>query len=98
MSLPDFYSTIENFLKKIASKKPDRIAIVISPTQFPNKNHEFEDHIFKFHEMLIKRGYRIEMRYQMPYSTQQYKGNQVDIMEDEKKCISIVRDLVVWKR
>lgn len=98
MSLSDFYSTIENFLKKIIAKKPDRIAIVISPTQFPNKNHEFEDHIFKFHEMLVKYGYRIEMRYQLPYSTQQYKDIHVNIMKDEKKCISIVRDLVVWKR
>jgi len=98
MSLPDFYSTIENFLKKVIAKKVNKIAIVISPTQFPNENHEFEDHIFKLHEMLIKRKYKIEMRYQLPYSTQQYKDIHVNIMKEEKKCITIVRDLVVWKR
>jgi len=98
MSLKDFYSSIKDFLKKITSKKPDRIAIVISPTQFPNDNHEFEDHIFKLHEMLVKYKYKIEMRYQLPYSTQQYNDVQVNIMKEEKKCISIVRDLVVWKR
>jgi len=96
MSLEDFYSTLENFLKKITAKKPDKIAIVISPTQYKNENHKFEDHIFKFNEILNKSKYKIEMRYQLPYSTQQYNGNQVEIMKKEKKCISIIRDLVVW--
>lgn len=97
MNLEDFYSTIEDFLKKITAKKPNRIAIVIQPTQFLNENHKFEDHIFKFDKMLDRYKYDIEMRYILPYSTQQYNAQQVDIMKEEKKCLTLHRDLVVWK-
>jgi len=97
MSLENFYSTIENILKMLMTKNPDKIAIVISPTQYPNENHEYEDHIFEFNKMISDK-YRIKMRYILPYSTEQYNGNQVNIMKEEKKVLSLIRDLVVWER
>lgn len=96
MSLDKFYEIMTNLLTNIKRKNIEKIAIVISPTQYPNKNHEFEDHIFKFHNILINK-YNIEMRYLLPYSTQQYNGTQVNIMKEEKKCISILRDLIIYK-
>jgi DNA modification methylase len=97
MSLDAFYDAMSNLLAAISKKRVQRTAIVISPTQYPNEGHVFEDHIFRFAEMLTKR-YEIEMRYVLPYSTQQYNGTQVQIMKEEKKPLNVVLDLVVWKR
>jgi len=95
MPLDEFYNIFNNFLKLLINWKVKKIAIVIAPTQYSNINHEFEDHIFKFHEILSA-NYRIEMRYILPYSTEQYNGTQVEIMKKEKKAINLIRDLVIW--
>ena len=99
MSLEKFYESIEKFVKELKKKmKSGYIAFVISPTQYPNKNHEFEDHIIKVINIFEKNGFKEEMRYVLPYSTQQYNGNQVDIAKKEKFPLSIIRDLVVFKK
>lgn len=95
MGLEDFYKTFETFLKELIRWKVQRIAIIIAPTQYPNKNHEFEDHIFKFNQILSSK-YQIEMRCVIPYSTEQYNGTQVEIMKKEKKPLNLIRDLVIW--
>lgn len=99
MNLEDYYSTIGNFLKNITIKRPDRIAIVISPTQYFNEDDkkEFEDHIFKFDLILGKLKYKIEMRYILIYPIHLY-DDIVGKFKEKKVAISIVRDLVVWVR
>ena len=94
MTLDDFYSSMDMLFKELTARKVERIVIVIAPTQYPN-DMQFEDHIFKFNAMLNK--YEIEMRYMLPYSTQQYNGTMVDRAKGEKICLNIVRDLVVWR-
>lgn len=96
MTLEDFYATMQNLLRELKRRKVPRIAIVIQPTQYANDNHKYEDHIFVFHDFL-KDKYEIEMRYILPYSTQQYNAQQVEIMKNERKCMVLHRDLVVWK-
>lgn len=95
MSLDDFYKTMNHLFDEISDRKISKIALVISPTQYPN-NLVFEDHIFKFDKMLHDK-YEIEMRYILPYSTQQYNGTQVERAKEEKICLSLNRDLVVWR-
>lgn len=95
MELEEFYNTFETFLKLLIAKNIKRIAIVIQPTQWKN-NMVFEDHIFKFNEIL-KEKYEIEMRYILPYSTQQYNAQMVEKAKREKLCLTINRDLVVWR-
>ena len=95
MELEVFYSTFETFLKELMKRKIEKISIVISPTQYPN-NLVFEDHIFKFNNIL-KEKYFIKMRYILPYSTQQYNGTQVIRAKKEKVCLTLNRDLVVWE-
>jgi len=95
MSLDEFYQSMYNLFNEIANRKINKIALVISPTQYPN-NLVFEDHIFKFNKMLCDK-YEIEMRYILPYSTQQYNGTQVEKAKEEKTCLSLCRDLVVWR-
>ncbi len=95
MSLNEFYSVMYNLFSEIADRKINKIALVISPTQYPN-NLVFEDHIFKL-DTLLNDKYEIEMRYILPYSTQQYNGTQVEKAKRENVCLSLNRDLVVWR-
>jgi DNA modification methylase len=95
MGLNDFYSIFQKFLSVLINKKVKRIAIIIQPTQFKN-NFVFEDHIFKFNEILSDK-YNIEMRYILPYSSQQYTPQAVEIAKEKQKCLTLNRDLVIWK-
>ena len=99
MKLNDFYSNIEKFAKEIKKKmKEGYIGFVISPTQWPNKNHEFEDHIIKIINIFEKNGFKEEMRYLIPYSSEQYNGTQVNIAKEEKFPMNLIRDLVVFRK
>jgi len=95
MSLDDFYSAMGKLFNELTGRGVERIALVIAPTQYPN-DLNFEDHIFKFDKMLDGK-YEIEMRYILPYSTQQYNGTQVEIAKEKKICLNTIRDLVVWR-
>lgn len=94
MSLDDFYNSMRKLLKEITERGVKRIALVIQPTQYKN-DMIFEDHIFKFDKMMPD-NYHIEMRYILPYSTQQYLPQMVIKAKDEHKCLVCHRDLLVW--
>lgn len=94
MSLEDFNASMQHLLKSLQDWKVQRIAIVIQPTQYKN-GWNWTDHVFDFDKMLPK--YEIEMRYILPYSTQQYNAQMVDKAKEGNKCLCINRDLIVWK-
>ncbi len=96
MDFQAFNAVMHELVLNLTACHCTRIAIVISPTQWPTDNHRFVDHIFDFHSFMDER-YQIEMRYLLPYSTQQYNGTQVNIAKKEKIPLSIIRDLVVWR-
>jgi transposase len=96
MDLQKFYSSIEHLLDEIKIKKTNKVAFVIQPTQYKN-NLAWEDHIFKINTMLSDT-YDIEARYILPYSTQQYNAQMVEVAKDKKICLSLYRDLAVWRR
>lgn len=95
MSLNEFYSVMYNLFSEIADRNINKISLVIQPTQYAN-NLVFEDHIFKL-DTLLNDKYEIEMRYILPYSTQQYNAQMVEKAKDEKVCLTLNRDLVVWR-
>ena len=95
MPLDEFYQSMYNLFSEIASRKINKIALVIQPTQYAN-NLIFEDHILKFDKMLHSK-YEIEMRYILPYSTQQYNAQMVEKAKDEKVCLVLHRDLIIWR-
>jgi DNA modification methylase len=98
MGLKEFYDTIEIFIKELKKRmKQGFIALVIQPTQYKN-NMEFEDHIIKFIQIFEKHGFKEEMRYILPYSTQQYNAQQVEKAKQEKICLTIIRDLIIFRR
>ena len=95
MSLEDFNNSIQVLLNGLSERLTNKIAIVIQPTQYKN-DFVWQDHIFDFAMMLPK--YKIEMRYILPYSTQQYNAQMVEKAKSEKKGLCLNRDLVVWSR
>jgi len=95
MTLEDFYKAMNNLFTEIYNRKINKIALVIQPTQYKN-NMQFEDHIFKFDKMLYDK-YEIEMRYILPYSTQQYNAQMVEKAKEEKICLVLNRDLIIWR-
>jgi len=95
MSLDDFYSAMDKLFNELTGRSVKRIALVIQPTQYKN-DMVFEDHIFKFDKMLPD-NYAIEMRYILPYSTQQYLPQMVTKAKEERICLTSHRDLVVWR-
>ena len=95
MSLDEFYQSIDKLLIALSKKKSKRIAIVIQPTQYKN-DLVLEDHIFHFANTLHDT-YNIEMRYILPYSTEQYTPQCVIAAKEKKVCLSTYRDLIVWR-
>jgi hypothetical protein len=90
-----FNGAMLGIFSAISALAVPRIAVVIQPTQY-NNGMVWRDHIFDFARMLD--GYRIEMRYALPYSTQQYNAQQVEKAKAERVCLNLIRDLVIWKR
>lgn len=95
MDLSNFYLSIQKLLAEIAAKKINKIVLVIQPTQYKN-NFVWEDHIFKINSMLADK-YEIEMRYILPYSTQQYNAQMVEVAKEKNICLGLNRDLVIWR-
>ena len=95
MNLDSFNQSILTLLTELIKRKVELIAIVIQPTQYKN-NWTWTDHIIHFDRMLNDK-YEIEMRYILPYSSEQYLPQMVIKAKDAKKCLSTFRDLVIWK-
>jgi len=94
MDIDMFNDSMQRLFSELTKKKVDRIALVIQPTQYKN-GWKWKDHIFDFNTMLSK--YEIEMRYILPYSTQQYNAQMVEKAKETKHCLCLNRDLIIWK-
>lgn len=92
MDLDSFNRIFSNFLAELSTI--EKIAIIIQPTQYKT-GFVWTDHIFDFDKFLPK--HHIEMRYILPYSTQQYNAQQVEKAKMKKVCLGLNRDLVVWR-
>jgi ParB/RepB/Spo0J family partition protein len=95
MDIETFNSSMQNLFDMLSDRKVKRIACVIQPTQWKS-DMKWTDHIFDFSGMLPD--YEIEIRYILPYSTQQYNAQMVDRAKSDSKCLCLNRDLIVWKR
>ena len=95
MSLKDFNNSMQKLIEALMKKKVERVAIVIMPTSYKNK-FDFVDHTIDFHEM-FKGKYGVEMRYILPYSSQQYNAQMVNKAKEAQKCLVLNRDLTIWR-
>lgn len=95
MELEEFNKTLSKLIKDFAKKLTDaRIALIISPTQWPAPEKQFTDHVG---DMLRLVNLPVDMRYSVPYESQQYNGNQVEWAKENKRCLVLSREIVVWR-
>lgn len=98
MSLEAFNETlagiINDFAKKLTNPSGAYIALIISPTQWPAPNREFTDHVG---DMLRAVKLPVDMRFSAPYESQQYNGNMVNWAKENKRCLVLTREIVVWR-
>lgn len=95
MPLEQFTDTLAGLIKDFAKKlSTGYIALIISPTQWPAPDHAFTDHVA---DMLCRIKLSVDMRFSVPYESQQYNGNQVDWAKQNKRCLVLTREIIVWK-
>lgn len=84
-------ATINGFGKKLSGAY---IAILIQPTQWKAPEREFTDHVA---EMLKLVKLPVDMRFSVPYESQQCNAQMVEWAKVNKKCLVLTRELVVWR-
>jgi hypothetical protein len=94
-----FYETMLAVAKETAQRKIERIAYLIRPIWETGSDDGWQwvDPLFDLYDMLSDK-YRIEARYVLPYSSQQYTGLWVDRAKKENKCLILNRELMVLIR
>lgn len=94
-SLEDFTANLANIIKEYAKKINDAyIALIIQPTQWKAPERQFTDHIG---DMLRAVKLPVDMRYSVPYESQQCTAQMVDWAKDSKRCLVLTREIIVWK-
>lgn len=95
MNLEDFNRTlaglITDFSKKLANAY---IALIIQPTQWKAPERQYTDHVG---DMLRLVKLPVDMRYSVPYESQQYNAQMVDWAKANKKTLVLTREIVVWR-
>jgi len=88
---------INGFAKKLkdsASDKPAYIALIIQPTQWKAPERQFTDHVG---DMLRAVKLPVNMRYSVPYESQQCTAQMVEWAKAAKRCLVLTREIVVWE-
>lgn len=95
MDLDDFTRLLAGIITGYAKKLTDAyIALIIQPTQWKAPNRDFVDHIG---DMLKAIKLPVDMRYSVPYESQQCTPQMVDWSKDNKRCLVLTREIVVWR-
>jgi len=99
MSLDRFYNVFDVMCNQMKAKMKDGgiITLIIGGTQWPNEDKHLEDHAIDIYN-IFKKYFKFEQRIIVPYSTQQYNGNQVDIAKREKLILNLYRDLIIFRK
>lgn len=94
MSLDEFTSSlggiINGFAKKLSSA---HIALIIQPTQWKAPEQQYTDHVA---DMVRSVKLPVTMRFSVPYESQQCTAQMVEWAKDNRKCLVLTREIVVW--
>lgn len=95
MSLGDFTRTPYSVIKDFAQKLNDAyIALIIQPTQWSAPDHQYTDHIA---DMLRMVSLPIDMRYSVPYESQQCTAQMVNWAKENRRCLVLTKEIIVWR-
>jgi len=95
MSIERFNETLSGIINGFAKKLSNAyIALIIQPTQWNAPGREFTDHIG---DMLRVIKLPVDMRYSVPYESQQCTAQMVEWAKANKRCLVLTREIMVWK-
>lgn len=95
MSLEDFNKSLAGIINGFSKKLTDaHIALIIQPTQWKSPERQFTDHVG---DMLRAVKIPVAMRYSVPYESQQCNAQMVEWSKENKTCLVLTREIVVWK-
>jgi len=95
MPLEKFNETLAGIIRDFAKKLKDAyIALIIQPTQWKAPNRQFTDHVG---DMLRAVKLPVDMRFSVPYESQQCTAQMVEWAKKQKRCLVLTREIVVWR-
>jgi hypothetical protein len=95
MDLEAFNGSLSGIIKAFAKKLSDAyIALVIQPTQWNTPGRQFTDHVG---DMLQLVKLPVDMRFSVPYESQQCTPQMVDWAKTNRRCLVLTREIIVWK-
>lgn len=95
MSLEDFTKSLSGIITAFSKKLTDAyIALIIQPTQWNAPERQFTDHVG---DMLRAVKLPVDMRFSVPYESQQYNAQCVEWAKANKKCLVLSREIIVWR-
>lgn len=97
MTKDQFYQTMKMIIDEAKKHKIKRIAYLIRPIWETGKDKwEWIDPMFDLYDLVFDK-YKIETRYVIPYSTQQYSALWVERAKNKKQCLILNRELTIFK-
>jgi transposase len=94
-SLEDFTKNLAKIVGDYAKKISDAyIALIIQPTQWKAPDRQFTDHVG---DMIRAVKLPVDMRYSVPYEPQQCTAQMVEWAKENRRCLVLSREIVVWK-
>jgi len=95
MEIDQFNSTLAGIIRDFAKKLTDAyVALIIQPTQWHSRDREFTDHVG---DMLRAVKLPVNMRYSVPYESQQCNPQMVEWAKESRRCLVLTREIVVWR-
>ena len=96
MDLETFNKTLSSLICQFSKKlyPGSHVALIIQPTQWKSPGRHFTDHVG---DMLRGVNLPVEMRYSVPYESQQCTAQMVNWAKENKHCLVLTREIVVWR-
>ncbi len=95
MNLDAFNAALAGIINGFAKKLTDAyIALIIQPTQWNAPDRQFTDHVG---DMLRAVKLPVDMRYSVPYESQQCNAQMVEWSKEHRTCLVLTREIIVWR-
>jgi DNA-binding XRE family transcriptional regulator len=98
MELENFNQSMAGIIKAFAGKLKNGhksyIALIIQPTQWKSPDRKYIDHVG---DMLRMVKLPVNMRFSVPYESQQCNAQMVEWSKANKRCLVLTREIVVWE-
>lgn len=97
MPLDQFTEMLAGIIKRYSEKLVSgaAIALVMQPTQWKAPDRQYTDHVA---DLLRDVRLPLDMRFSVPYESQQCTAQMVDWAKEQRRCLVLTREIVVWRK